>query len=130
MKNYLLIATTILLMTACNRKELADSNHDKDSLAAIVSEREAALNEFISSFNDVERNLDSVAAKEHIISVNTDKQGELKQNQKDRINSEIAAINSLMDQNRKRIAELNRKLKGSANKNIQLEKAITTLNDQ
>lgn len=130
MKIYLFIAVAILSMTACNRKELEDSNRTKDSLAAVVSERETALNEFISSFNDVERNLDSVAAKQHIIAVNTDKPGELKGNQKDRINNEIAAINDLMEQNRKRIAELTRKLKGSSSKNAQLEKAIATLTNQ
>ena len=72
MKNYLLIATAILFLSACNRQKLADANRDKDSLTAVVSEREAALNEFIASFNDVERNLDSVAVKQHIISANSE----------------------------------------------------------
>ena len=131
MKNYLLIATATLLMSACNQKqEVADTNHDKDSLMAVVNERNSSINEFISSFNDVERNLDSVAAKQHIITLSADKKGELNPNQKARINDEIAAINNLMDQNRKRIAELNRKLKGSTSKNAELEKTIATLNDQ
>src|SRR5437763_535795 len=116
MKNFLLITTAILLMTACNLTELANANNDKDSLTAVVGEREAALNEFVSAFNDVERNLDSVAVKQHIVTVNSNSSaGELmKPNQKARINDEIAAINTLMDQNRKKIAALNSKLKGSA----------------
>jgi hypothetical protein len=130
MKIFLLIATATLLLSACNRKELADSNRERDSLIAVVNERESSLNEFISSFNDVERNLDSVSARQHIIVVNSDKAGELQPNQKTRINNEIAAINTLMDDNRKRIAELNKKLKGSSNKNVQLEKMLVTLNDQ
>jgi uncharacterized coiled-coil protein SlyX len=131
MKNYLLIATATLVMSACNQKqEVAESNRVKDSLMAVINERNSSINEFISSFNDVERNLDSVAAKQHIITVSADKKVELNLNQKARINEEIVAINNLMDQNRKRIAELNRKLKGSTNTNIQLEKTIATLNDQ
>jgi uncharacterized coiled-coil protein SlyX len=130
MKYYFLIASAALLLSACNRKELADSNHEKDSLMGVVSEREASLNDFITSFNEVERNLDSVAAKQHVIVQTTDKAGELKPNQKARINDEIAAINALMEQNRKKIVALNSKLKSSSNKNVQLEKTIETLNEQ
>ena len=130
MKYYFLIAVAALLFSSCKQKELDQSNHDKDSLMGVVSEREASLNDFIASFNDVERNLDSVAAKQHVIVQTTDKTGELKPNQKTRINDEIAAINALMDQNRKKIAALNSKLKSSGNKNAQLEKTIETLNEQ
>jgi hypothetical protein len=130
MKYYFLIAAVAVALSSCNRKELADSNHSKDSLEAVVNEREATLNEFIASFNEVEANLDSVAAKQHVIVENSAKSGELKPNQKARINSEIAAINTLMEQNRKKIVALNSKLKSSANKNVQLEKTIETLNAQ
>ena len=51
MKNYLVIGVAVLLMSACNRKELAESNKQRDSLFTVVNEREASLNEFISSFN-------------------------------------------------------------------------------
>ncbi len=130
MKNYLLIATVTLIVSACNQKELTDSNRVKDSLMFVVNERDSSLNEFISSFNDMERNLDSVTVKQHIIIENSEKPGELKATQKSRINAEIKAINNLMDQNRKKIAELNRKIKNSSNKNTQLEKMIATLNQQ
>ncbi len=130
MKNYLFIAMAALLMTACNQKELADSNQQKDSLQALVNERDLSLNDFMIAFNEVESNLDSVAVRQHVISENSDTRGELKPNQKARINSEIMAINSLMEQNRKKIAELNRKVKGSTHKNVELEKAIFTLNNQ
>ncbi len=130
MKKYVFIAATALVMSACNQNELTESNRQKDSLMSVVNERDSFINDFISSFNDVERNLDSVAVRQHIIAVNSDKSGELKPNQKARINAEIASINSLMDQNRKKIAELNRKIKNSSSKNAQLEKMIATLNDQ
>src|SRR3954463_15183358 len=128
MKYYFLIAATALVMTSCNRKELADSNHANDSLAAVVNEREATLNEFINSFNEVEANLDSVAAKQHIIVQNADNHTEMKPTQKTRINEEIASINALMEQNRAKIVELDQKLKKSGNTNARLTKTIETLN--
>lgn len=130
MKNYLFIPAAALLMSACNQQELADSKQTNDSLLSIVNERDASINEFIASFNEVEANLDSVAVRQHIISESTDQKGELKPNQKAHINSQIAAINNLMEQNRKKLAELNRKVKNSTHKNKELEKMIATINSQ
>ena len=92
-----------MLLSACNQAELAESNHQKDSLMMVVNERDASINDFVVAFNDVEQNLDSVAVRQHLISLTTDKPGELKPNQRARINEEILAINSLMDENRKKL---------------------------
>lgn len=134
MKNYILIAFTAVLMSACNQAELERAQNEKvkqrDSLVSIVNEREAAISEFIASFNEVERNLDSVAVKQHVLTISAAQQGEVKSNQRTRINAGIAAINNLMDENRKKLAQLQRKMKNSSHKNAELEKAIVILNNQ
>lgn len=130
MKNILIFALPLFLLTACNQAELDQLKSDKDSLMSVLDERDVSLNEFIVTFNDVERNLDSVAVRQQIIITGTEQTGEMKKSQTTRINEEIFAINMLMDQNRKKIDELNRKLKNSSRKNIALEKAIVTLNNQ
>ena len=68
MKKYIFIAATALVISACNQNELTESNRQKDSLKSVINERDSFINDFISSFNDVERNLDSVAARQHIFS--------------------------------------------------------------
>ncbi len=135
MKNYLFIALFSLMFTACEQAKLDKAALDKttienDSLKSIVSDREASINDFITSFNDVERNLDSVTARQHLIAVSTDQQGDLKPSQRSRINAGIASINTLMDENRKKLAELKKKLKNSSYKNVELAKAIATINNQ
>lgn len=130
MKLNLLIATTLILLASCNQTELADSKRQNDSLASVINERDAALNEYITSFNDIESNLDSVAVRQHLITMNSEQKGEFKAQQKEKINASISAINNLMDQNRKTLSELNRKYKNSTSKNKQLAKAIATLNAQ
>jgi DNA repair exonuclease SbcCD ATPase subunit len=138
MKKILMIATAALLFTNCNRDELERSNHQKDSLLSVLrertgdlDEREASINDFISSFNEVERNLDSVASKQHVIYVDADKsKGDLKASQKDRINANINAINNLMEENRKTISELRKKLKGSSKLNAKMKETIATLQSQ
>ncbi|MEO8085972.1 MAG: hypothetical protein ABI763_04080 [Bacteroidota bacterium] len=129
-KTLVLISTIALSLTACNQAEVTKAERERDSLQTVVNERDSSLSEVLTSFNDVERNLDSVAVKQHIISMSADKQGELNPTSKERINAQIEGINELMDQNRKKIAELNRKLKSSGNKNAQLLKTIAMLNAQ
>lgn len=125
------IVAASLLMTACNQEELAKSKQQNDSLMTVINENESAINGFISSFNDVERSLDSITVKQQIILTNANKShGELKPSQKERINAEIAAINNMMEQNRNTISELSNKLKKSKNKNAQLEKTVAMLNHQ
>jgi septal ring factor EnvC (AmiA/AmiB activator) len=138
MKNLILIASASFVMFSCNQGELDRSNQQKDSLMAVIKTHEAergkqetAINDFVTSFNDVERNLDSVAVKQQIIYLAADKnRGEIKGSQKDRINAHIQAINELMDSNRKTIAELKTKLKRSSNKSKKLEEAVATLTEQ
>lgn len=130
MKTHLFIAAAAIMVSSCNQAELDKSSHDKDSLQSVVNERDISLNDFIASFNEVESNLDSIAVRQHIILSHTDKNSELKKDQKARINSEIQAINELMEQNRKKLADLNHKLKNSGNKNAELMKTIATINNQ
>ena len=132
MKKVIFTAAIALSLFACNNRqaEVDQVNHQKDSLASIINERDSSLNDFLTSFNEIENNLDSIARKQSAISVNVDKQGELKSTAKERINDNIAAINEMMNQNRAQIAELNKKLKNSNNKSAHFEKMIQTLNEQ
>src|ERR1043166_4787656 len=107
MKTLILAASASLLMISCNREELARSNQQKDSLLTVLKEKdtdlgqkESSITEFISSFTEVERNLDSIAARQNLITTNTDRsRGEFRATQKDRINENIKAINELMMSN-------------------------------
>lgn len=132
MKKLIFLALMAVSITACNNRqaEIDAMNHSKDSLASIVNERDASLNEFLTSFNDIEKNLDSIARKQASINVNIDKQGELNKTAKERINDNIAAINQMMNENRNMIDQLNKKLRSSGSKIAHFEKLIQTLNEQ
>ena len=132
MKKLIFAAAIALTITACDNRqaEVDQANRQSDSLASIINERDSSLNDFLSSFNEIEKNLDSIARKQNAINVNVDKQGELNKTAKERINDNIAAINQLMNDNRAQIAELNRKLKNSGSKIAHFETMIQTLNEQ
>jgi DNA repair exonuclease SbcCD ATPase subunit len=130
MKKYsVLIAVILGLGTACKGPQNNESLlQQRDSLILVIDEREANLSEFINSFNDVERNLNTISEKQNIILLGANK--EMKLDQKERINAEIKAINKLMEENAKKLNQLNSKLKKSNRQNVALENTTILLNDQ
>jgi hypothetical protein len=138
MKKSIVIVSLVFGLTACNQDEIARHKSTNDSLVSQLrkteaesKEKEAAVSDFISSFNEVERNLDSVAARQQILNLQASKsRGDMRSSGKDRINAQIIAINDLMDNNRSTIADLKRKLKGSSRTNSKLKETLATLEAQ
>lgn len=136
MKPLVFIAAIAFTVTSCNEMKLSDAdltraNEQRDSLYRLATERQSAVDSFLSSFNEIERNLNNITKKQHEIYFATDKAGrEFRIDQKKRINEEIEEINKLMAENSKTIEELQKKLKKSRNKSANLEKTIATLNEQ
>lgn len=138
MKRSILVLSLAAGLMSCNQGEVARHKSTNDSLLTVLrqsevemKEREASVNEFITSFNEVERNLDSVAARQQILNLQADRsRGDLQAKQKDRINAQISAINDLMESNRATIAELKKKLKGSSRTNAKLKETLATLQSQ
>ncbi|MFY9307901.1 MAG: hypothetical protein WAQ28_02510 [Bacteroidia bacterium] len=135
MKTYFVstLITAAVLTTSCNRET---AEHDRfvsklDSLNHIITERDSTINDLFTSFDEIETNLDSVAFRQNIISTEVEKQkGEVKGNSKEHINSQIAAINTLMEQNRQKIEELNAKLKKSSVRINKFQKMVNSLNEE
>src|SRR4051812_29644437 len=133
MKKLLLSIVSVALLAGCeyHKEDLARKDREKDSLMAIVSSKDAVINDFLASFNEVESNLMAVTQKQNMVSSDASAAGgsEMKKPAKERINEQINQINELMDKNKKKLSELQRKLKSSNGKSAELEKMIATLND-
>lgn len=134
MKIYLITSTlAIALLTSCNRET---AEHDRfvrklDSLNLVITERDSTINDLFASFDEIETNLDSVVVKQNIISTEVEKQkGEVKEDVKKQINSQIASINILMEQNKKKIEELNNKLKKYSIRINKFQRMVTSLNEE
>jgi predicted nucleic acid-binding Zn-ribbon protein len=130
------IATTLLTTTSCEsgKKEkennpVVDSlSHDNTNLKGELSEKEAALQDFVNGFNDIQANLDEIKTKEKIVT-NASKEGDVK-SKEEQIKTDIQAIYDLMAKNRARIASLSSKLKTANTKIDGLEKMIAGLEAQ
>jgi hypothetical protein len=99
---------------------------DKENLLA---DKDAAMSEFVKSFNEIQGNLNEIKEKEKIISISSEGK-ELKKTNKDQIISDIQTIYDLLNKNKQRVASLSKKLKNSNLKIEEVELAVTNLTNQ
>lgn len=130
-----LIAAMPILTTSCGNGDEKEVNPLADSLAGLnselkgdLTEKEAALQEFVTSFNEIQANLNEIKAKEKILSTSTSS-GDVKSKEA-QIQEDIQAIYDLMGKNKNKMASLNKKLKTANTKISGLEQMIANLEAQ
>ncbi len=102
---------------------------ERDSLAGLVSTDIAQINQYLSDFNDIQENLRRIKEAENLVTVNTNNP-EQAMSTKDQINQDMQLIYDLLQQNKKTIEELKRKLKKSSGRVSELEKMLKNLEEQ
>jgi len=139
MKKYLiLLALPFFLACGSNTKKttsledsLATAYNELHKKDTIINNKEAALIEFIKSFNEIQNNLNQIKAKEKTLRTNTNtKDLELNKFAKDQIINDIQAIYNRMNQNKQHLASINKKLADSYLTIDYLETAMDNLNVQ
>lgn len=140
MKTIKTFITTIALslalvnLTSCGGGEkegnpqLDSANNVNTELSGKLSEKEAALQEFVNAFNEIQDNLNTIKEKEKIVTTSS-KTGDVK-NKEDQIKEDLQAIYDLMGKNKNRIASLSKKLKNANVKMEGLEQMIVNLQAQ
>jgi predicted nucleic acid-binding Zn-ribbon protein len=129
------LATSLITTTSCGGQKEKESNPVVDSLSSDnsnlkgeLSEKEAALQDFVNGFNDIQANLDEIKTKEKIVT-NAAQGGDVK-SKEEQIKQDIQSIYDLMAKNKSRVASLSKKLKTSNTKIDGLEKMIAGLEAQ
>lgn len=128
MKKYLLICILPLLFSCGARKQIEALKAKNDSLTALANLKDTTILTFVNGYNYIQTNLDSIKVKENIITQNSSGGTELNQEAKDKIVQDIQAIYQLVQDNKTKIASLNKKLKKSGAKVAALEKMVESLN--
>lgn len=124
---FVLLIPVLLLASGCNQKKIDRLQATNDSLRAVGTDKDSNINDFVSTFNEVEANLDSIKQIERVIDKDT-KAGEIKGSRKDQIKGDISYIYSLLQKNRKLVADLSAKQKASNKHSAALQKMIDNLN--
>ena len=119
-----------LLYTSWNQKYLSLMEEQRNSFTGQLTERDALINEWILTFDQIEQNLNIIKEKEQIITMRSS-DVEFSADKKQQILDDIKFINTLLDENKMKIASLNNQLqksggtiKGMQNKLNDLEAAI------
>lgn len=133
----LLVILTSLWGCQQNRQQAERLNLVMDSLKQVASEKDSAIVDFLSGFNEIQENLDSIKAVEKLVTVTSSGGVELKGSQKQQILEDIALLNQLIRKNKEMTADLQKKLSNSNTKIGKLqgmvaefERMITNLNSQ
>lgn len=126
----LLVTACSLILFSCNQAELqriAELESRVDSLTVQSEQKDATINEFFESLNQIEENLKLITSKEQQISTEVRNNGtnnELPEDGRERIAKDIIDINRIMSENHSKLAALTKKLKASNMKVAEFEKMI------
>lgn len=122
---------TIYIYTT-KQSEVETLTSENTGLSETVESRDSIVNELISAFNEIERNLKFVKEKREQLSIEQDKEGSA--DRKQAIIDDISLMNKMLEESSNHIAELEKKLKNSGMKMNAFQEKIAslsqTLNDQ
>jgi len=129
---FVLVIPVMMLASGCNqsKEEIARLKITNDSLRAVGTTKDSTVADFVSSFNAIQANLDTIKMKEKIINKAAEGNNEIKRRTKDQISSDINLIYKMQRDNRVMIASLRSKLKKSGAQSAEMEKMIDNLSKQ
>lgn len=106
--------------------QLAQMELERYSFTRQVTERDSMINEWLLTFDQIEKDLVAIKEKENLITVKSS-DTELSKNRKEQVLDDIKVINSLLESNKKKIASLSAQLKNSGTTITGLQNRIATL---
>jgi ACT domain-containing protein len=106
--------------------QLAMMESQRNSFTEQLTERDSLINEWVITFDEIEKDLNVIKEKENIISMESADR-EFSKDRKDQILKDIEYINTLLDQNKKKIASLNAQLKNSGGTIKSLQNKVAEL---
>jgi hypothetical protein len=94
------------------KKNVAIVENQKHSFTQLLTSRDSVINEWMLTFDEIEKDLSTVKEKENIITMKSSDK-EFSKDKKQQILKDIEYVNTLLDQNKKKIASLTAQLKNS-----------------
>lgn len=133
MKNILLLAGISMLMISCGpdyKVEVERMMRERDSLMAQYDAKDSVINGYMQDISEIQTSIQGLTQQEEMLNREGAGNTEITQDAKTRIMGDIEGIRQLIDQNKKKLAELQSRVKKSNVKVAELEKMIASLNGQ
>lgn len=125
MKKLLVFSVSLVLFTSCHnyKKDAQKLALVQDSLKTEAAIKDSAIADFLTDFNEIQSNLDSIKKMEKLVTVESEAR-ELNKNQKEKILEDIQLLNEMLLKNKQLAASLQKKLNNSNYKIGQLQATI------
>ena len=120
------LAVVTLCFTACNQKELEQLRQENGDLLEQVSQKDGEIDSIFAALNAIEDNLAQVSSTYGAVQ-EMRRDGEGNTNVKGKIQEQINSIESLLADNKAKIASLNNRLGAANKKNKELQEFVTKL---
>jgi uncharacterized coiled-coil protein SlyX/tetrahydromethanopterin S-methyltransferase subunit F len=129
----ILVAAGVIFYSVFKKEQkrgIAMLEDQKYSFTEMINQRDSTISDWVTTFGEIEKNLQAIKEKEKIITMSANDR-EFTKDRKQQIMEDIQYINSLLEQNKKKIAALNEQLrksggtiKGLQARIVELEAAI------
>ena len=116
--------------TACNKKELDSQKATIDSLQGVVDSKDAEIDDLFQMLNEIEGNLSMINSKYSSVQEMRRNNTEGTYNHKKEIADQMSSIESIMADNKQKIAQLNSRVSSLGKKNADLQAYITKLEER
>lgn len=106
----------------CRQTEAGDhcrNRHERDSLTSVIRAKDSLINLVFSDINAISENLAVIKSRENLITVAGEQEGSRRPVEE--INNDIAAIDRLLQDNRKKIESLERSAAQLRKANLRIE---------
>lgn len=133
MKNLLLITGIAMLISSCGpdyKAEVERMMRERDSLMAQYDAKDSVINGYMQDISEIQTSIETLTQQEEMLKGEGANNPEVSQDAKTRIMGDIEAIRQLIDQNKKKLSELQGRVRRSNVKVAELEKMIESLNTQ
>lgn len=129
MRNIFIALLLSGMLFSCNQKELKTLREEVQVMKMEAQEKDASIASFMESFNEIEKNLAEIRERELNIALKN-KETRENPNIQAQIKEDIKVINTLIEENKKTIEDLNQQLKTSKGRNVELNRMLTRIKDQ
>lgn len=133
MKKLLFLFGIIALISSCGpdyESEVERLKREQDSIKVAEATKDSIINSYMVDINEIQNNINSLIQQEGIMMKGNINSPELNVNQKTKIINNIAVIRSLIDENKKKLANLKYKISKSNIKIEELENMIASLYEE
>ena len=130
MKKIIFMVTIIAMFASCNEgfKGNSASDRERDSLRNVIDQKDNELNDLMGTFNEIQQGFDLINEAQGRVTMM--REGAENSNASENIRENIQFIQETLDENKRKIEELQGKLKSSSINSSKLKEAINSLTQQ